>query len=247
MATWVVNLDFQDGGGNRDISAKVIHKSFRRSRYIWKNLKPAQSACTFKMHRDATIINLLLSTTKDVLVSITKDASDYFYGIVKNTFTFDIRTKIGPTKLDCVDRGERLKKVIDSTFAWTGYKVCDPASTGSSILHQLLTTAGFSSGEWSLSTTINKTIAYFVNIAPEKKKYHDVIRELLFEFGYVFHFGADGKFAIYDMFPSSVSTTANLDDSANNNMIGRLSVKRRDTRHEGASIKWWDIVGSCFK
>lgn len=233
---WVVTLDFQDGYGARDITAYVLKNTFRRS-LVWANeLSPASSQLTFSIHNNTTIANLFLSTaTKDILVTVTKDGSGYFSGIVQNQFEVGLGTRLRPVSVKCVDRGELLRRKIKSTFAWADYEVCTPSATATSIVHALLTLAGFTSGEWNITEVINKTIDYFVIVETEGRTYWDVLEKLLFEFGYTFYFDATGDFRLGELYPATATSTQTFDET---NIVGVLSLGKQARRFEGVEVEW---------
>ena len=84
---WSITLDFQDGGGAREIKDIVLVNTIRRKKRLWNDLRPTIDTCVFEIVYDSTIWNLLLTETDDILVEITKDVSEYFGGVVYSNFT----------------------------------------------------------------------------------------------------------------------------------------------------------------
>ncbi|RKZ08506.1 hypothetical protein DRQ25_08915 [Candidatus Fermentibacteria bacterium] len=236
MATWVIQFDFDDGQGWVDIHDLVKTKNLRRKRILYNKLTPATSTVTFQMLRDTTIITKLLTTTKEIKVLITKNAAPYFSGYIRKNFKVLVETNIKWVKIECVDKGFLLKKTIDDTFAYSNYKVAWTTNPSISLVHQLLYKAGLVLGEIN-TLTIDKTVDYFINIHDDGKTYHTAIKELLFEFGFVFYFDESGKFTIFDMFPATATSAYTFD---NDNMIGKLEVNKNLEQQEGVSVHWWE-------
>ncbi len=236
---FTVTIDFDDGVGPRDVSNLVLQDSFIRRRTLWKSLAPQSNYLTFKMQRDSTIIALLLgSTTKEFFVVVTKDSGDYFSGLIRRNFKIVTTTLPQPVDIECVDYSAVwLRKRVDTTFLWAGYAVCDPSSTATSVVHQLLALAGYTAAEISISTTIADTIDYLaVAAGPDAPTYWDLLTKMLFEFGYVWTHDEAGRFTIYNFLPSSITEAGELD---NDSMVGTLEVQRQDAEYEAATVTWY--------
>jgi hypothetical protein len=235
---WAAYLDFNDGAGERNITALVLKPTVQRVRTLWKRLEPQSNYCTFLIKRDPTIVSLFLTTTAEIKVRIADGASAWFTGLVRKNFTITTSSNVEPVKVECVDYSAVwLKKKIDTTFAWAGMKICDPADTGNSIVHKLLTLAGYTSATWSISDTISQTIDYLCNVAgPDAKDYWTVLTGILFEYGWVWMHGPDGKFAIFNFLPASVASSGTLDNSV---MRGSLIVNRQEAEYEATEVLWW--------
>lgn len=235
--SWVINIDFQDGGGNHDISSLVLIDTIRRTRTLHNNLKPTVDTLKFSMHRNTSYINSLLANDSETIISVTKDGSDYFTGTIRPNFTVTVGSIVGQVKVECVGYAEKLKKTINTTFAYGSYKVSDATTKTSSIIHQLLVLAGFHVDNDISIPTIDKTIDYFVNIGgKDSRTYWDVITKLLFEFGYVWYFDESGVFKVYDFLPADTSTS---DAFNNDNMRGQLTIKRKLDDYKGVEVTWY--------
>ncbi len=236
---WQVLIDFQDGEGQRDITNKVMVSSFKRTQAIWNELKPTANYCKFQMHRDAELINLLMTNEKETLISITKDSEDYFTGIVRPNVDGSVEALIGPTSIECVDYSERLKKKIRTTFAWANYYVCDNTTKTQSLVHQLIIKAGMTADDVDIADIL-KSVPYFINVASfEESTYWDALASILFEFGYVWYWDESGKFCVYNFIPDAATPTATFD---NTNMSGTLKLSRRINKYEAFTIEYWNLA-----
>lgn len=230
---WLFRLDFDDGGGWKDITANVNTKSFRYNRYLFNELEPTVNNCSFDMRRDANI-NSLLTTEKDIAINIQKDSVDYFTGYVRKNFKLTVGPQVGPIKIDCVDPSFLIQKKIDSNIYWANYKVCDSADTSHSIVHQLMVLAGFTTADVA-TTSITDVIDYFVIDLEEGRTYWDILKQLSFEFGYVFYFNDSGKMNFFNFLIPSKTTTkvVNGDD-----MLKELVLTKSDEKYRGVEIKF---------
>jgi hypothetical protein len=104
-------------------------------------------------------------------------------------------------------------------------------------VHQLLLLAGFTTAEWELGEgkTVSTVVDYWESILGDSGTYWDHLDQLLYEHGYLFHFGEDGKFRIDDAFPGDTSSGDTFDSG---NMIGELQIGRKAERYEGAEVQF---------
>lgn len=238
---WVVNVDFQGGAGWEDITSGVILTSFVRRRQIWNKLSPTVNTLDFKLKTESSsLIAKFMTASNDILVSVTKDSAAYFTGMVQPNYSVMVGSRITPFDISCVDNGYRIQRRITSNIHWAGYKVCNPAATASSILHQLMVAAGLSaSSVYSSIVTIDKTIDMFVATAGEDEVW-TMARDVLFDFGYTFYFRPDGTLDVQNFAPTSISTTnAFTSDPADTlNMAGQLKVERSEHDYEAVRVTW---------
>lgn len=237
MATWTVQIDYGDGW--IDITEKVLTRTFRRKRSIWNSLSPTINSLSFDMLRDPDIISEFLTAQNNIKIYVTKDAADYFTGFLRGNFKITIRNQIQPLHIDCVDNAKFIQKKIQTGAVLIGYKVCDPANPTTSIVHALLTLAGAPIGSLD---TINKTIDYFV-IRKGVDNYFELLRSILFEFGYIFYFDPSGDFRMYKWNQDTITTTKyfSCTDSAHN-IIGDLEYEARAFEISAIEIYWWEHI-----
>jgi len=241
VATWVVEVDFQGGAGWEDITTGVILPSFIRRRQLWNKLQPTVNTLNFQLKTESSaLIAKFMTATSDILVQVTKDSAAYFTGMVQPNYSVDVGSRIKPFDVACVDNGYRLKRRIISNINWSNYKVCDPANTASSILHQLMVAAGLTaSAVFSGIVTIDKTIDRFVGVAGEAEVW-ELASRLLFDFGYTFYFRPDGTLDVFSFAQSSIVTTDLFSSDAGDtqNIIGTLTVERSEHDYEAVRVNW---------
>lgn len=239
MATWVVNVDFQEGAGWEDISGSVLLATFKRRRQIWNRLQPTVNTLDFQVKTEASaLIAKFMVASKDILVAVTKDAAAYFTGMIQPSYTVNVGSRVSPFDISCVDNGYRIKRRILANINWTNYKVCDPANVSTSIVHQLMVAAGLATSDVYTSVgTVDKTIDRFVGVAGEADVW-DLMAKILFDFGYVFFFRPDGKLDIFSFAQSSIITTDKFSSSASFNIVGGLEVQRNEQDYEAVRVTW---------
>lgn len=266
MITWSFLIDFNDGGGDQDITAYVMIDTIKRRRQLWKNLRPVVDSLTFKMQRNPTTITKLLTTDGRIDITVMRDSSPFFKGLIRSNLKVSVRNTVQPVSIECVDYGELLNRKIKNTFQWVNYKVCDVSTggaggaiperslptrswpdlaipvaagegTNSSLVHQLLVLAGFELTDIEIDENIDKTIDYFVNCpVHQERTYAEVLTEILFEFGYVYYWGTDGTFRIYNFLPTDTTTTEVQD---NDSMLDELTITKKLMDYEGAEVRFY--------
>jgi len=239
MSTWTITVDFNDGGGARDIKDLVLVNTIRRKRRLWTELKPSVDTVSFSIVHDATIWNLFLSEEDDFLLVMTKDGSPYFSGIVYTNFDATAAAKAERMKIEAADPGILLKRKKNTTSPpelWTDYYVCNTAVKASSIVHQLLYDAGVADGDID-ATDITTQLDFFIN-SREDTTYFDKLAGLLFEFGFVFYHDESGVFKMYNYLPTSVTPAETFD---NTNLLDRIRLQKQRETYEGVRVKWSPI------
>lgn len=235
---WLFQLDFQDGNGWRDITSSVLFETLKKDEQLHSELQPVQNQLSFSIHRNTTIANLLMGSTEDVLISVGDSGADYFSGVLQPDFSLSLTANVGPIQVKAVDNGEKLRLTADTLQKWISYDVCDTGDTSASIVHQTLILAGYSDTEWDISTSIAKTLPAFAIIDAEKRSYWDILAGLLFEYGYTFNFGADGKFRLVELFPDTVPSAQEFATGSAGNVIGELKVTRSGRKYLAVEVQW---------
>lgn len=271
MSVWLFQLDFQQGSGWEDVSSNVDYDSWKgKTSTLWNDLKPVSDYCTFHIRPDVTLALKFYNYNDPIKVYIKKDGSDYFVGYVRKDAKIQITSGLDRIAVECIDRFYILQKKIFTSFLWKDYKICDPAGTSTSIVHQLLVLAGLTTGDVA-NVTISKVIDYFIveenmKTIPDDSKgqiqaeeylkridksvsvgmggdtYLNILRNLLFQFGYTFYFDASGKFTPYDFLPTDVSNSNYFRHTeATKNILIPLVIKKNKADFEGTDIRWFSV------
>ena len=211
--SWLIEADF--GAGYVDIFAKTTGH-LKRSQTLHNKLKATVSTCKFKLSDIATA-NSFNTASSDIPVKITKDGALWFKGIAFPNYKTIVKATLKTFEIEVSDLGFYLGKKINTNIEYAGYTLCDPANKSASLLHQLFYLAGITDADIDF-TAISKTIDYFVVEAKDKISYESKIKELLFEYGYVYYVSKTGLFKLYDLFPTSLSPTLITDSDLLNNL-----------------------------
>jgi hypothetical protein len=244
MATFTVQIDF--GSGNVDITDDVIHKSFARRRKIHNRLRPTTDECTFLLQGDTSVLSDLLTAPDDTVVTITKDSAAYFKGYLSPRFRIPIKSvRNQPIQIKVEDwLRYRLDKDVEVNARYATHKVCDTTTTSNSLVHKLLTEAGFAAGELNITTDIDKTITDYVLFSESNARYWGLLERLLFEFGYTFYADEEGRFCLFDLFPASTTTTnkfQNTSTKSARNIIGEVEVGRVEQRYDDCRVSYHPV------
>lgn len=229
--SWTVTVDF--GGGAVDLMDDWDVEDISKTQVLHKDLRPTVNYCQFTV-TDKTLANSFLTTIADIPITIQKDAADWFVGIIRHNYTAEVGADFKQLTVEAVDKSILLQKKIDTTIAWSSYKVCNPSSKAASILHQLFYEAGIIDAELDLSL-IDKTIDHFVVEKSDDLNYDKTIAQLLYEFGYVYDVGDDGIFVLHDLYPAAVAGAA-IEDADIEHVF---RTRRQERKYEGARIIWY--------
>lgn len=237
-------VDFQNGDDWEQIYLEL--KNLKRKRHLHKDFKPSVNTVEIRMIDDATIRHKIM-TNKETYGNETKikiehatdgeNWSEWFVGYIRDTVTVNTNeTKVKNIKISCVDPGLFLKKKSTSTTVYINNKICDPNDKENSILHKLMILAGYNeTADVKTTTTISQVIPYF--IITEETTYWELLEKLLFEYCYVFYFDVDGKLDLYDLAPTSITTSNTFDNS---NMEKKIKQQKRNIKNDGIEITWYE-------
>lgn len=223
-----------------DISSYVITPSIQKKSSLFRDLKPNANMLSFELQRTNPYYDELLTATGDIKLTVLKDGSPFFAGYVSNTIKIEIVKHKGldAIKLEAEDTGFRLlKKPLVSTNSVNttliDYKVCDKASTATSIVHILAGLAGITVSS-NVPTISNTTV--FKALDKDNKSYWDYLSELLFEYGYVFFTNASGQLELYGIAKSSITPSSYL--STTTNLYESLRAEKVYAKYDKAEVEW---------
>lgn len=202
-----------------DVTSELLKDSLKLSYSLFKDLEPSTNRAEFKLSGSSTLLPLILATTDDVIVEILEGSTYLFKGYLTDNFSWSITNRgQQPVIISAEDPGIKLlKRNWVSTNAlyslFINYKVCDPADTNSSIIHKIAALAGVTVS--SLIPTISSLIT--LNIQDkDNPTYWEILKSIVFEYGYVFYFENDGELNLYPIAKTTItpattfSTTTNI-------------------------------------
>jgi hypothetical protein len=220
-----------------DISAHVDISSITRTQRLHTALKPNSDKLDFRLNFDAATFQNLISSD-DVKLIVLKDGSPYFSGYLSPNYKTTVRDGRKYINITAEDYNlQLLGKTIGEPKSWASYKVCDPATPASSLVHAIATLAGVSVGS---GATISTVIPYVVVLPDEKMTWAKLLEAILFEYGHVYRFSEAGNLIVVPFINSStVTTTGTL--SAGTNIRGEMEIEKSPEKYDDIRIKY-DLV-----
>jgi len=226
MATYKVEIDL--GVGPIDITYLVRPESIKRRLEIHNSLSPTTNTCKFTIAPDAAIYATLLAGESDILCTITKDSSPFFYGLIQRLPQTSVRSRLEDMQLVAYDHSIVLKRNIEETYKKT-------SSTVSTIVYEVLTLAGISR---QAIDSIPKTIDA-INYVAGSITYEELIHKVLSSFGYVLWFNESGYAQTFLLFPSATVPTRTYQTGESGNVIDELKIARKQRRYGGARVEFY--------
>jgi photosystem II stability/assembly factor-like uncharacterized protein len=231
-----------------DITSSVVSRSIARSQVLHNDLKTASDQAEFYLRKNApkAIINALLSTTDYVTVTIQKNASDYFVGVLTDTYKAQLMAYgFESVKLSCEDFTDYKLGVpwVSTNLVatqWVGCDICKPSDQANSIIHKIAALAGVTVDAGAVA--VAKNIDYFVVADNDNQTYTDVLNSLLYEFGYCFGFTASGKLTIHDLNVTSTTTSKAFKSTGvltTDNILGTIETTKAKKSYKYFDIKWF--------
>lgn len=253
-------VEFDFGSGFEDVSTLTRVKEFYRERHIYNSLSPTVDTCKFRMQYDQSILSKLLLATGDILARVRTVTTgpvytDYFYGYVQMNYKLNSSTRVDWIEVTLVDNNYILDKSIAEDLTYNTNKLMDYTDTSNSIIHQILYNAGMIDAQisdtiaYESDGTTKVVIEYFthrekepdtdntaLSEVPYGGSYKEVVRNVLFQFGYTYYFNASGEFCIFNFRDTNIDPSTNVFD--NDNMIGTLEFSKKNPRYESSHIAW---------
>jgi len=238
LSTWVYTLTYSDAS-TADITQQVLQQTVRLRRVLWKDMRASGDRLTFDMAWSSAAFTKIVSDAGDIGITVTKDGAAWFKGILTPQIDHEMDARPRSFSIEATDLGQKFRHRINSYFTWAGYKVCDPASPTTSIVHALATLAGFSAGDLAGIATIDKTIDLFSNDDLDNK-YWDVLDELLFQFGYTFYFTAAGVLALFDVYPATATASFTFATGVGGNTLSPLTTRKAERQYKDVEVDWYE-------
>jgi photosystem II stability/assembly factor-like uncharacterized protein len=239
-----VYIDFKDGAGFIEVSHLVKYDTLNISRNAFNDqYKTAQSECSFDIIFDYSIYSKITSFTKDIALRITQtvgeDENPLFYGHIPYDRSWAYNGILENTiiSLSAIDDIDYLDVPVGDV-SYTGYAVCDPANPSTSLLHALLTAAGWDMDMVDDTVTITHTIAKF---APDAEDEHvlSILNELLYEYGYTLSIDVSGKVhPVRWNLPSGSTTSFEFNES---NIVDEVQIKDKVQIKDGVKITHYNL------
>ena len=217
-----IRFEFKNGIIERDF----ITNNFEITEVYFNNLEPADNTAKLKIPFDVDIANRLKAFKEDVRVRIVNDDNSYlFTGYLRNDFSFTKTQRNEPIQIEIVSPSFLLDKDLKEPI--TEFK-----KTVDEIIKKLIKKAGVKNIP---NTGINNILDVF--IAKDGDNIKEIIKNLCFEFGYVFNFDNDGLFRVYPLFniPDTKNITQTFDG---NNILQSVTMNKKEQEADNIHAEW---------
>ena len=237
-----------DGTTFIDYTSYVLKDSveYKYSLHSEGNLEPNSNNASFRITKESVLLTHLANFDSDIYCRISLNNEQLIEGIISPTYDIVTAYKVEAIKLTVEDYTiSRLKKRFTQSVNFSGYYVCNPSATSTSIVHRLLALAGIQGDNFP---TITNTVSSFVVLEEDKATYFDKLKEILFEYGYVFYFNKTGKLAFYDLASTPVLYTSitnllkNKVGDTESNIVRNLNTTLRRGSYDKINLTWYESV-----
>lgn len=217
-----IKLEFKTGILERDF----IIDNFEMTEVYFNNLKPADNTARLRIPFDVEIANKLKAFKESVRVRIiNKDNSFLFTGFLRNDFAFTKVQRNEPIQIEIVSPSFLLDKDLKEPI--TEFK-----KSVNEILKILLKKAGI---ENMPDTKISSILDVFM--AKDGDNIKEIIKNLCFEFGYVFNFDNEGLFRVYPLF--NIPETQNIIQVFDGTNIRQsVTMNKKETEADNIQAEW---------
>lgn len=233
MDNYTIYIDFRDGLGSVDYSSLLIGE-LEKEVILHNNYKHSTDELKVTLKKDTGLIDRLLGATEKGLAEVYKNSVPFFTGVVNHDGSFSTYEDVRSIEISMLDYSFYLEKKLPSSFVYKDYQVFNPSNTSTSFVHQMLYFAGFTDSDIQTTTTYSNNLQY-VEGEKGKDEIVDILDDILYEYGFVFHFNELGKFEIINLAPDTLDVTNSFDYT---NIIQPLTVNKKEEDNEGAKVLW---------
>lgn len=244
MSDWTFKIEFSSSTGTtHDITSLVQYDSISKSEQLFGSGGiGAVDTFGFTVNHSSSMTDLLFGADERIDFKCYATTTDYqFTGKIDMGFSQSYGQIVGPITIEAVDNSWKLDKPIKTSFQFpttyegTQYKVFATSSTAISLIHHLLSDAGYSTGDIGTTGSITTALEHVAETA-EERTYRAYIDALLPEYGYTYRFDESGKFqAVSLRAPSTASYTFN---TANISVNPGLSREKVLQDYEAVEVSW---------
>lgn len=248
MSNWDFNIRFSTGSTSwTDITSLVFYDSIEKSeQLVGSNDEASRDIFSFEMRHDSTMTNALFAAEQVIEFKVTEGSTtNHFRGIIDTGFSQDYGQVVGPIQVEAIDNGYKLESDIKTSFQFpstkggTQYMIFATSSTGTSIVHYLLSDAGYSSTDISSTGSIANAIQHVAETAGERT-YKEYLDALLPEYGYTYRWDEGGVFQTVKL--RSTSTGASHTFGSSNVAVSPPLTRTKTLFDiEGVEVEWSEL------
>ena len=243
MSTYVLKLDF--GNGYVDYEDVVLSSGFTLTRAVGESGKHVTQSCALSVVPDDLMSSVLMSSSL-IKAQLVKDNEAIFTGVIRPYASVTASGKaMNGLSIEILDYTELMHQYVYQDTSdleggdtdvvmsdtWMSYKLCDPADTDHSIVHQLAYLGGVSSFD---VPTISKVVS---RVDIEAGDYIDeILADILYEYQYDYTFTATGQLKI-------ISTAPGADPIGSITVFNnQLKITKSDSDDDGSEVSFTNEI-----
>lgn len=236
MSTWSVIITIS--GTPTDITSRVEVPSIVRTTRLHTEMRANVNRLDLRAQFDSTLWAALVGAS-EISISVTKDGAAYFTGVLSPNFETEIADGRKYIAIIAEDYTlSKLGKTISAVTTYAGYAVSTPAATATSLLHAITTAAGVTLAAGA--PTISSIVPYVGILPDDKMTWGQLLDAILFEYGYVYYFLADGTLALAQTVNTGTITTTNT-FSVGTNIRDRITAKKSPEKYDDIRINFKSV------
>lgn len=222
----------------------------------------AQDVASFTLSYDATIFAQIYAATDDIQIKITQEFTDSLYpslSLYPSTSLFPRDSSVATTlftgiipptasrkyngilnntvlRLEAVDYSKYLNKKIGDYYL-ADCTIMDPFNKATSIVHQLAYLAGLTDSDIDQTITINIPFEHFAPNNPNDTIL-SVLDVLLFEYGYVLNFDANGDISPVLWIQSGASIHTFNEDT----IAREIEIEEQEQEYDAVDLTYYELA-----
>ncbi|ADK81120.1 hypothetical protein [Sediminispirochaeta smaragdinae] len=232
--SWQILIDYGDGwvditgyGGDN-----LVRDSLKLTEKLHDDdFKPALGSATFSCTLTPALSTRLLQCTGTIPCEIYHDGVIWFRGFSRPVTKYKVTDNDRTIDFEIYDYGYLLESTLQDDVMITDGKICDPEDPDHSIVHLLLSSAGYPQQYIGISETIDEVIPKLTFASGDS--YADDLAAILWDYHHLYNVSPNGVIDIYDWAASSVEADGAFSEQ---NIIGSLEVERKDSEADQVQV-----------
>jgi len=248
VADRIHEVKFPGDGDWTVLTSYVQHDSMELDELLMnESYRAAKDVYRFVIQDYTSAIHNKFYSANDVILFRALDgATEVFTGKIDPNFRQQISYLMRPLVLEAEDNSYLLDEPVQASFTYpalvagAAYKIFDSGDTANSIIHLLLTAAGYNiatqiaegdEAPADITTTIQHVAA-----TAEEITHWEFIDDILHFHGFVFRWTADGKYTHVNWAPAVVVAAHTF--LADLTAVKPLSITKKENDFDGVEVEW---------
>jgi hypothetical protein len=212
-----------------------------------EEFKSTKDTLSIKIVYAASLAARLLSETGYIKAQVTKDGSRIFTGVLRPTTDLSLASVRDVIELEIIDNSELLEIPLSTDVSINGAYLCRLTLTTKSIVHSLLAQAAETITTYGLPNLAQTNPGYSTRIylpqftATAGETLGDVLAEVLWYYGWSYHFDELGRFRMVSWATDieTATPTVNFDDTETKNIISNSHrIKKCKTDYDSVELEY---------